>query len=187
MRNVLFGLAIGLAASSATPAFAQRTPAPGTWGIGGSVGLTAPSDGSLDDGVEVAGNVEGYLTSRVSLRAQLATSSWDIVGRGFHGTVAPLRLDGNVVYNWEGGVVHPYLTGGVGVYHYRSSITGSVNGSDTEAGLNFGGGLEYFFARRATITGEVLYHHVGMFNTPVATFNYGSLWSFDGGLKWYLK
>ncbi|HEY1911695.1 MAG TPA: outer membrane beta-barrel protein [Vicinamibacterales bacterium] len=170
-----------------TPAWAQRAPAPGMWAVGGSIGATTPADPSLDNGLEVAGNVEGYLTSRLSIRGQLAGSSWDIVGRGFTGTVSPIRLDGNVVYNWEGGVVHPYVTAGLGMYHFRSTISGAADGADTNAGIDIGGGIEYFFQRHATITGEVLYHRVDAFNTPVTTFNEGSFWSFDVGLKAYIK
>jgi hypothetical protein len=189
MRRTVLFLAVGFFTSAAvvTPAFAQRAPSPGMWAIGGSIGVTVPSDASLDDGLEVAGNLEGYLTSRVSVRGQFGGSSWDIVGRGFTGSVKPVRLDGNIVYNWEGGVWHPYVTAGLGVYHYRSTISGALNGGDTDAGVNVGGGIEYFFRRRATLTGEVLYHRVGSFNTPVATFNEGSFWSFDVGLKAYIR
>jgi hypothetical protein len=182
-------LIVGLVtfAAAATPAFAQRAPAPGMWAVGGSIGATAPADPSLDNGLEVAANLERYLTSRVSVRGQLGGSSWDIVGRGFAGAVKPVRLDGNLVYNWEGGVWHPYVTAGLGIYHYRSMISGALNGADTDAGVNVGGGIEYFFSRRATFTGEALYHRVGAFNTPVATFNEGSFWSFDVGLKAYIR
>jgi len=173
-------------AFAAAPAVAQRAPAPGMWAVGGSVGVSVPADPSLDKGLDVAASVEGYLTSRVSVRGQLGGSWWDIVGRNFTGTVTPLRLDGNILYNWEGGKVHPYVTAGVGMYRYRSTIAGAPDGSDTDAGFNVGGGFEYFLTRRATVTGEALYHKVGSFNTPVTTFNDGSFWSIDVGLKTYL-
>jgi hypothetical protein len=189
MRRTVLLLTVGFitSATAATPAFAQRAPAPGMWAVGGSIGATVPADASLDNELEVAGNIEGYLTSRVSVRGQLGGSSWDIVGRGFTGAVKPVRLDGNVVYNWEGGVWHPYVTAGLGMYHYRSTISGALNGADTDAGVNVGGGIEYFFRRRVTFTGEALYHRVGSFNTPVTIFNEGSFWSFDVGLKAYIK
>jgi hypothetical protein len=32
--------------------------------------------------------------------------------------VRPLALTGNVAYNFEGGRLHPFVTGGVGMYRY---------------------------------------------------------------------
>jgi hypothetical protein len=187
MKNTVLFLTAGIVTLALTaPAFAQRAPAPGMWAVGGSIGATTPTDPSLDNGLGGAGNLEGYLTSRVSIRGQVGASSWDIVGRGFTGTVTPVRFNGNVVYNWEGGAWHPYVTAGVGMYHYRSTISGSLDGADTKAGGDVGGGLEYFFHRRSTFTGEVLYHRVGAFTTPVTTFNDGSFWSFNFGLKAYI-
>jgi opacity protein-like surface antigen len=155
------------------------------WAFGASVGAGLPADPSLDNGLDLAANLERYLTSRVSIRGQIGRDWWDVTGRHFTGTVGPLRLDGNVVYNWEGGAIHPYVTGGIGMYRYRSTIAGAPDGSDTHAGFNLGGGLEYFFTRRATITGEALYHKVDAFNTPVATFTDGSFWSINIGMKAY--
>jgi len=152
--------------------------------VAGSIGIADPGDPSLDQGLDLAASLEGYLTARVSVRGQLGGSWWDITGRGFTGTVRPVRIDGNVVYNWELGVWHPYATTGPGVYHYRST-TGGRDGGDTEVGWNFGGGVEYFFHRRTTLIGEVLYHKVGSFNTPATTFNDGSYWSLNLGVKGY--
>jgi hypothetical protein len=160
-------------------------PAAGTWAIGGSLGVSLPADPSLDTGLDVAGTIEGYLTPRVSVRGQLGGAWWDITGRHFTGTVKPLYLDGNLVYNWEGGALHPYVTAGVGMYKYRSTESGVVDGSDTKAGFNLGGGLEYFITRDATVTGEALYHKVGAFTTPLAVFTDGSFWSLSIGLKKY--
>ena len=53
-------------------------------------GATVPADESLDRGLEIAGSIEGYLTSRVSVRGQLGSAWWDIVGRHFTGTVKPV-------------------------------------------------------------------------------------------------
>jgi outer membrane protein with beta-barrel domain len=171
---------------AAKPAAAQRrVPDAGMWAVGGSIGATVPKDASLQNGLEVAGNLEGYLTPRVSIRGQIGATWWDITGRNFTGTVKPVFFDGNIVYNWEGGVWHPYVTAGVGAYRFKSSINPNVEGSDTKAGFDVGGGIEYFFTRDATITGELLYHKVDSFNSPVTTFNDGSFWSFSVGAKKY--
>ncbi len=194
MRSVLISTATLVAmALVATPALAQqsprsggpRTPTAGMWGVGGSVGAAGPSDASLQNGLDLAGNFERYLTSRVSIRGQIGTTWWDVQGRGFTGTITPFFADANAVYNWEGGAIHPYITGGVGLYHYHASESGTQDRSDTKPGVNVGGGVEFFFDRRTTMTGELTYHKVGAFSSPLATFEDGSFWRFGLGLKRY--
>ena len=152
--------------------------------VGASIGADIPSDPNLEKGLDVAGTLEGYLTSRVSIRGQVGAAWWDIAGRGFSGTVKPLYFDANVVYNWEGGAVHPYATAGIGAYRFRST-EGAAEGSDTKAGFNVGGGAEFFFTPRATFTAEALYHKVDSFATPLGTFGDGSFWRIAIGLKTY--
>src|SRR5260221_9259660 len=87
----------------ATQTAAQsRSPVPNTGmlAVSGSIGVSPPTDASFQNGVELTGAVEGYLTPRVSIRGQVAGSSWDITGRGFRGSTKPFMMDGNLVYNW---------------------------------------------------------------------------------------
>jgi hypothetical protein len=178
----LLGLFLGV-----SPALAQsRAPDTGMVGVGVSVGVDIPSAAALDKGLDLAANIEGYLTPRVSVRGQLGGAWWDIVGQRFAGTVKPLYIDGNIVYNWEGGAVHPYVTAGIGMYRFRFEQAG-LEGADTKAGFNFGGGVEYFFTPRATVTGEVLYHAVDSFATPVTAFGDGSFWRIAMGMKTYFN
>jgi hypothetical protein len=171
------------------PAHAQRraarVPDAGMWAAGAEVGAAGPREPSLDTGLEIDGKVEGYATPRVSLRVMVGTAWWDVVGRGFTGSVRPFFIDGNVVYNWEGGAVHPYVTAGVGMYRYYSDLRGVRSAHDTNAGVNLGGGVEYFFTRQATMTFEFLYHAVGEVDLPAASFEKGSFWSFGVGGKAY--
>src|SRR6516225_4795572 len=177
---------LSLVMLAGTAAFAQRrAPAAGMWAIGGSVGAGVPSDPSLANGFDLAGNLEGYVTPRVSIRAQLGGTWLDVVGRHFTGTINPVFLDGNIVYNWEGGAVHPFVTGGVGMYRYRSLIDGAPAMTDTRPGVDVGGGLELFYHRRTAMTAEALYHAVSQVNTPVTTFNQGQFWTFGVGVKQY--
>jgi opacity protein-like surface antigen len=164
---------------------AQRTPAAGMWAGGGSVGAAAPADAGLKNGLDIAGNLERFFTPRVSLRGQIGASWWDLQGHSFSGTVKPLFATGNAVYNWEGGAVHPYVTGGIGIYHFRGPGTTNADVADTKAGVNVGGGLDYFIDRRTTMGGELAYHKVGAFDTPLAAFGDGSFWRFGFGLKRY--
>ena len=189
MRTAFVAIAVGVVmAIGVTPAAAQqRVPDAGMWAVGASAGASGPADASLQRGFEGAGNIEGYMTPRVSIRGQVGATSWDVVGRNFSGTITPIFADANLVYNWEGGVVHPYVTGGVGIYHYHGSESATQDRSDTKPGVDVGGGLEYFFTRHTTITGELLYHKVGAFASPLATFNDGSFWRFGVGAKVYMK
>jgi opacity protein-like surface antigen len=188
MRTIILTLACAsVCLFAATPAQAQRrVPDTGMWGAGASIGAAVPSDPSLDNGLQLTGNVEGYVTPRVSVRGQLGGASTDIIGRNFSGTVSPLFVTGNVVYNWEGGMLHPFVTGGLGMYRFTADEAGAPKRSDTKAGFNLGGGIEYFVTRHATMTAELLYHKVDEFSTPLARFNDGSFWSFGVGAKAYL-
>jgi hypothetical protein len=163
----------------------EPVPAPGMVAIGGSFGAAPSTEASFKAGPALTGNVEGYLTRRVSLRGQVSGAWWDITGRGFTGTVQPVAFDGNVVYNFEGGRIHPFLTGGVGLYHYRFAENAS-RGSANQAGANVGGGLEYFVHRHATATAEVLFHDTqAPMRSPATTYNNSSYWTFTVGMKRY--
>jgi hypothetical protein len=128
------------------------------WAVGGSAGVAAPTDDSLSAGFDLAGNVEGYLTSRVSVRAQVSGAWWDIVGRGFTGTVSPFVFDGNLVYNWEGGKVHPFVTGGVGpTITAPTSITKPMAATRSLAEISAAGSSTFFRgARRSLARGSTM-------------------------------
>src|SRR5215470_12634473 len=129
-RLSIFVAATCVIASVALPAEAQRTgptqrPAParaasvpdvGMIGIGASISPTAATNSAyLDNGLELAGNVEGYVTPRLSVRGQIGTAWWNITGLSYTGSIQPVFFLGNLVYNWEYGLVHPYVTAGGGV------------------------------------------------------------------------
>lgn len=164
----------------------QPVPATGMWAVGGSIGASAPADAALQNGIDFAGNIERYLTPRVSVRGQIGVSRWDIQGHSFPGRIVPFFADANAVYNWEGGAIHPFVTAGVGLYRFHASEP-SLRGddSDTKPGVNLGGGLEYFLDRHTTMGGELLYHKVGAFDSPLAAFGDGSFWRFGFGVKRY--
>jgi outer membrane protein with beta-barrel domain len=184
MRQTSIILLFAFVLAAATPSLAQRrVPDTGMGGIGASIGAALPTESSLENGLELAGNLEGYLTPRMSVRGQLGTAWLDIKGGGID--VRPLFVDGNVVYNWEGGQWHPYVTGGLGWYHYRLE-RGSLEATDNNVGYDLGGGFEYFFTRRSTITGELLYHKVGDIITGPFSYSDGSFWTFAIGAKTYL-
>src|SRR5438132_10571081 len=124
---------------------AASVPDAGMIGIGASISPTTETSSQfLGNGLEIAGNVEGYVTPRLSVRGQVGTAWWDIVGLSYPGSLQPIFFLGNAVYNWEAGSVHPYVTAGGGMYHYAFDEAG-VTGSTTKPGIDLGGGIEYFF------------------------------------------
>jgi opacity protein-like surface antigen len=175
----------------ATSAAAQErsgpVPAPGMIGVGASVATSWPGDPSFTGGLSLAANAEGYLTRRVSIRGQVNGAWWDIQGRGFNGTTSPLALDANVVYNFEGGRIHPFVTGGVGLYRYRFE-EGATNSSANKAGLDVGGGVEYFVQRHLTMTGELLFHDpASPVQSRATIYNTTNYWTFTVGVKKYFR
>lgn len=163
----------------------QHIPDQGMIGVGGSFSPSATTSQFLDNGLGFAGNVEGYLSEHLSMRGQVGTASWDIVGLSYSGTLRPLFVLGNAVYGWGGTDWRPYVTAGGGLYRYGFTEAG-VSGSNTKSGFDFGGGTEFFFTPDATITLEGLYHRVGLVPTDRARLGFkGSFWSLTVGAKKY--
>lgn len=193
MTRLPLPLIVGFVVCSiAWPAEAQRRqrvsrmPDAGMLAVGGSVGATSPQNGGLESGLDIGGSVEGYLTPRLSARGQVRTAWWEFGNElGFTGTLQPVFVTGNLIYNLERGAWHPFVTGGVGIYRYHWSEPAMPDGSNSLGGFNLGGGAEYFFTRDATITGELAYHKVGDVAVPRALLHDGSFWSFTMGGKKY--
>jgi len=180
--SIIFLFAFVLAGAS--PALAQRrVPDAGMWALGASIGAALPEEPNLENGIELAGAIEGYITPRVSVRGQLGAAWFDVTGTRDQ-TIRPVFFAGNLVYNWELGQWHPYVTAGVGIYRYHAT-RGSAEDDDRNAGFDLGGGFEYFFTRRATITAEILYHNVGDVINSLARYPDGSFWTFAMGGKAY--
>jgi hypothetical protein len=177
---------------AAMPAAAQRrgersgpVPDEGMVAVGAQFTAAMPSEASWKNGVDVTGTLEGYLSRRVSARGSVSGAWLDIFGRGFDGTINPVAFNGNLVYNWEGGKWHPYVTGGVGLYHYRFS-EGISSSAANKFGVDFGGGAEYFFTRHDTLLGEALVHAVpGTVTSRLTTYQGPSYWTLSGGYKKY--
>ena len=177
---------------AAAPVQAQRhAPDPGTLTAGASLNVDVPADDSFTKSLALSGSVEAAVTPRVAVRAQVGVAWWNLEPlQGLVGSVHPLHVAGNIVYRWETGASHPYVTGGAGVYRYAVervvSSRSTVRASQTHAGLNVGGGFEFFETRRSAVTAEVLYHRVPDFGSPLA-FTNGSFWSFAIGMNAYLE
>jgi hypothetical protein len=115
----------------AATAWAQRTPAAESGGIGGDFGVFLPAEDQLSPGLAVEGFYEYYLTARTSVRTGLgwANPNFD---REEEDSLRQFRVALDVAYNWEGGTVHPFVGAGVGIYFLQLKDNGESFG-DSES------------------------------------------------------
>jgi len=198
IHSMCCAVAVAITITSVTPASAQtRRPAPrraqqgrvpdtGMMAFGLSGGIAPPTAIDLDTGFSLAMNLERYMTPRVSIRGQIGAAWMDLHGHSFTGQEKPVSFEGNVVYNWEGGKIHPYVTGGLGLEHYRYTEAGLYS-SNNHVGGNLGGGVEYFFTRHDTITAEALAHLVSGQAQARATYDSPMYWTILFGYKKYWR
>jgi opacity protein-like surface antigen len=159
----------------------ERAPHAGSTAVGVDVGAFVPKESQLDNAPIVSVLLEYYLTPRVSLRTDFgftdpgfASESTDSLRQ------IPLRLDVN--YNWERGRWHPFVGAGAGAYFLRFKDNGQPIGeTETKAGFNLGGGIEYFTGRTVALKGEARYHVIDNMRSG----HDPSGWVFAGGLKKY--
>ena len=158
LRHLIVTAAI-LALSS--PAFGQgRTPTPDSAAIGGDVGVFLPRDSALTTGPTLEGFYEFYLTSRESVRmgAGWLNPRFD---REHEDSLRQIRIAFDVVHNWEGGSVHPFVGAGLGVYFLQVRDNGNNAGdSESKLGGTLFGGAEFFTSRTLTVKAEARYHVV---------------------------
>jgi len=183
MRRLLIGLtAISMCLAAPFTASAQeRVPHAESTAVGIDVGVFLPQADQFDRSPLVNVLYEYYVTPRVSLRSDFGWANPGFKGGGSESLKqVPLRLDVN--YNWEGGRWHPFVGTGIGAYFLQSKDNGQPFGrSQTKAGVNFGGGLEYFINRTVTFKGEGRYHNIA---TPLGGPD-PSGWAVTGGMKTY--
>lgn len=142
-------------------ALAQRMPTTGTGAVGGDVGVFLPAQDGMGSSLALDGFFEYYLTPRTSVRTGLGWANPDF-DREPEDSLRQLRIGADVLYNWEGGAVHPYVGAGVGIYFLQLRDNGrSVGDSRQEAGVSLLGGLEFFQSSTVSIKGELRYHIIG--------------------------
>ena len=123
-----------------------------------NAGFARAFDNHFDDVQPLfTGSFEYYTSSRVSWRGQLGVTSFDADLPG-NASVDTTFLNGNVLYNWEGGQVHPYVTGGVGVYRKNASSSLPSKFDETVVGVNGGGGIDWFLGSRWALEFEGTFH-----------------------------
>ena len=134
------------------------------WAAGTDVGFSNPiGDDDFDTELVLGGYLEFLQTERVSWRGTLSYHSFEGPdGAKFSGEnqLDIWALHGNAVYRWRGGVAHPFVIGGVGVYRYEPE----GGRSDREFGVDFGGGVSFFMVNspdarpRIAVKVEGLFH-----------------------------
>jgi len=140
-------IAIPLLASAQTPTTHQVA-------AGIDVGVLFPDD-EFENAFTFDGTGEYYFTPRVSGRLLAGWASPGVQNQT-EDHFRQFKLLFNVVYNWEGGKIHPFVTGGAGAYWVRLKREGHPDpDGETRGGINFGGGIEYFITRLTTIKPEI--------------------------------
>jgi len=165
MKAQLFtcGLALTLALPTAAAAQA-RMPHEGASAVGGEVGIFLPKEDALTKGPVVEGFYEYYLSARDSLRVGVGwmNPKWEAEDSD---SLRQIRIGADLVRNWEGGAVHPYLGAGLGAYMLQFRDNGeNLGDSETKFGGNVFGGVEYFTSNTFSVKGEARYHVVSKTN-----------------------
>jgi opacity protein-like surface antigen len=152
-----------LAALTLFPIGAAAQPNQGQFAGGFDVGLFFPADDQFDSAAIWGGLLEGYVTRRVGIRGSLFVTSPEFE-RGNDENARQIRLGGDVIYNWEGGRMHPFFGAGMAAHFLQFMDDGEdVGDSETELGFDVLGGLEYFLDRSWTVKGELRYQWVDNF------------------------
>jgi hypothetical protein len=142
------------------PLAAAAQPREGQVAAGGDIGLFFPSDDQFDGALLGGGFIEFYPLARVGIRSSLLVTSPEYE-RGTDDHERQMRLGVDVIYNWEGGAIHPFVGAGIGAHFLQSTSNGAdIGDSDTKRGFALLGGLEYFLNRAWTLKGEGRYQWV---------------------------
>ena len=157
MRPVCFALAIVLAVPSLSLA-QRRVPATESAAIGADVGLFMPREEALDAGPNLEGFYEYYFAPRTSVRIGLGWANPDF-DREEDDSLRYVRIATDVVYNWEGGAIHPFVGAGLGVYFLQLRDNDrNLGDSEFKLGATIFGGAEFFTSRRVSVKAEARYH-----------------------------
>ena len=159
----LFRLPIIAVVLSLVPVLAEaqgRTPRTDSAAVGIDVGMFRPSEDALKPAVSLDGFYEYYVSPRTSLRLGVG---WTAPEYDFEEdeNLRYLRIGGDMIYNWEGGAVHPFVGAGVGIYllEPRENDNEAADG-EAKLGASLLGGLEYFTSDTVALKGEVSYHFI---------------------------
>lgn len=157
-----FILIVLMAAMPATAAAQGRVPTTDSGAIGGDVGVFLARDPDLKSGLTLEGFYDYYMTPRLSVRTGLGWSNPRYhEKRDPDASLRHIRVAVDILHNWEGGTVHPFVGAGLGTYFLQRRNAGSNFGeSETKLGGTVLGGVEIFTGPTMSIKAEGRYHIV---------------------------
>ena len=149
---------------AAPPAAAQhRMPHAGANALGAEVGAFVPRQDGMSNSAEVSGFFEPYLTPRDSLRLVVGWMNPKVETSNDQST-RQVRIAGELIHNWEGGAVHPFVGAGLGAYFLKALAAGTDGPSATRLGGTILGGAEFFTSKTFSVKGEARYNVVSKWN-----------------------
>ena len=161
-------LASTLVLFSATPALAQResrrAPHQGSSAVEGEVGFFMPTQSGMTTVPTIEGAYDYYLTARNSLRIGAGWAAPKFENNTTDGT-RQVRVGADLIHNWEGGAIHPFIGAGAGAYFLQPIDNGSNFGpNETSLGARVLGGVELFTSKTFAVKGEARYDAVAKAN-----------------------
>jgi hypothetical protein len=150
---------------SSAPAWAQRrVPHEGSSALGGDVGIFLPKQDGMETGPVVEGFFEHYVDARDSVRIGVGWTNPEFE-RESSDSMRQVRIGVDLVHNWEGGAIHPFVGAGLGAYFLQLKDNGrSLGESETKLGGALFAGLEFFTSNTFAVKGEARYHVVSKAN-----------------------
>ena len=137
-----------------------RMPHKDAGALGAEVGVFLPRQNGMTTGPEIDGFYEYYLTARDSLRVGAGWANPKQEANSDART-RTIRLGVDLIHNWEGGAVHPFVGVGLGTYFLQPRVSGTNLGSSaTKLGGTLLGGVEFFTSDTFAVKGEARYNIV---------------------------
>ena len=161
LRRLGFLAVTALMAAPANVLAQARVPDTQMMAIGADAGVLLPGDG-LNAGPIINGLWEYYFTPRAGVRTTFGWANPSL-DRESEDSQRQFKLALDLLYNWEYGKVHPFVSGGGGVWFLQEKDNGeSIGDSEHKPGLTFGAGIDYFVTRTATVKFEGRYDWVAV-------------------------
>jgi hypothetical protein len=161
VRSSILAIALSMVPSYV---FAQRTPHADMAAVGGDIGVFFPREDFMSNGLNLEGFYEYYMTSRTSVRLG-AGWMFPKFDQNDEDGFRYIRVNGDIVRNWEGGTIHPFVGAGLGIYFIQEKNDGRTVGEDhTKLGGTVFGGLEFFTSNTVSVKGEARYHLIDNIN-----------------------
>jgi hypothetical protein len=138
-------------------------PHTGANAVGAEVGAFMPKQDGMSNSAEVTGFFEPYLTPRDSLRLVVGWMNPKVETSNDQST-RQVRIGGELIHNWEGGAIHPFVGAGLGAYFLKALAAGTDGPSATRLGGTILGGAEFFTSKTFSVKGEARYNVVSKWN-----------------------